>query len=97
MLTGLAIVTRVRYLRNLAGLVLLTTTASGLLDYIFKAAAVAEYVEKAERQRFFAIFYTASALATFLIQALFGSRVLNRFGIGVTMGTLPVITPGVQR
>ncbi len=92
MLTGLAIVGRVPYLRNLAGLVLLTTTASGLLDYLFKAATVAHYVEKADRQRFFAIFYTASALATFLIQALFGSRLLRRFGIAVTMGTLPVIT-----
>ncbi len=92
MLSGLGIVLRVRYLRNLAAMVLLTTTAAGLLDYVFKAAVVAEYVEKAERQRFFAIFYTSSSLATFLLQALLGSRMLHRFGIAVTMGTLPVIS-----
>ena len=92
MLSGLGIVLRVKYLRNLAAMVLLTTTAAGVLDYVFKAAVVAEYVEKAERQRFFAIFYTASSLATFLLQALLGSRMLHRFGIAVTMGTLPVIS-----
>ncbi len=92
MLSGLGIVLRVKYLRNLAAMVLLTTTAAGVLDYVFKAAVVAEYVEKAERQRFFAIFYTASSLATFLLQAVLGSRMLHRFGIAVTMGTLPVIS-----
>ena len=92
MLSGLGIVLRVKYLRNLAAMVLLTTTAAGILDYVFKAAVVAEYVEKAERQRFFAIFYTASSLATFLLQAVLGSRMLHRFGIAVTMGTLPVIS-----
>lgn len=92
MLSGLGIVLRVKYLRNLAAMVLLTTTAAGLLDYVFKAAVVAEYVEKAERQRFFAIFYTASSLLTFVMQAAFGSRMLHRFGIAVTMGTLPVIS-----
>ncbi len=92
MLSGLGLVLRVKYLRNLAAMVLLTTTAAGLLDYVFKAAVVAEYVEKADRQRFFAIFYTASSLATFIMQAAFGSRMLHRFGIAVTMGTLPVIS-----
>ncbi|HSI03980.1 MAG TPA: Npt1/Npt2 family nucleotide transporter, partial [Myxococcota bacterium] len=92
MLSGLGIVLRVKYLRNLAAMVLLTTTAAGVLDYVFKAAVVAEYVEKAERQRFFAIFYTSASLATFLLQALLGSRMLHRFGIAVTMGTLPVIS-----
>lgn len=71
---------------------LLTTTAAGLLDFLFKAAAAAEYLEKADRQRFFAIFYTTSSLATFLLQTLFGTRLLQRFGIAIAMGSLPVVT-----
>ena len=56
------------YLRSLALLVLLGTLSAALIDYVFKAQAVATFQQGEELMRFFAIFYMAVSLITFIIQ-----------------------------
>jgi hypothetical protein len=77
------------YLRHLALLILLTTAGAGLLDYVFKARAVAEYQGSADLVRFFAIFYAAVGVITFFIQVALSRISLERLGLAGTVGSLP--------
>ena len=61
-------------------LVVLTTIGAGLLDYVFKARAVAAHPGGADLVRFFAIFYTAIGVITFLVQIAFSRLSLEKFG-----------------
>jgi hypothetical protein len=79
-----------RYLRMLAALVVLSAVAASLLDFAFKFSATAHFGKGAALLRFFAVFYTGSALLTFLLQSLAANKSLERFGLGKTMGVLPV-------
>jgi hypothetical protein len=58
----------VSYLRHLAMLVLAATIAETMLDYLLKAGASGAYSQTAALMRFFAIFYTAVSLLTFLFR-----------------------------
>ena len=80
------------YLRQIAILVLVTAGSATLLDYVFKARAFAVYDQQAELTRFFAVFYTATGLATFLLQTALGRRALETLGLAGTTATLPVAT-----
>jgi AAA family ATP:ADP antiporter len=77
------------YLRNLASLVLLGTVSAALLDYMFKAYAAAKYQSGADLLQFFALFYTGTGLATFLLQTTVGQLALRQFGLASTIATLP--------
>ena len=54
------------YLRNLALLVLLGTTGAALVDYLFKAQAVETFGRGDNLLRFFALYYAATSLLTFV-------------------------------
>lgn len=83
------------YLRNTALLVLLGTAAAGLIDYVFKAAAAAAYAEGGELMRFFAVFYTAIALVTLLVQSTLTSKVLTKIAPTRAVACVPLaITAG---
>ncbi len=85
--SGLAVLARAPYLRNLAALVLLGTMGAALADYVFKAQAAATFSSSEDLLRFFAVFYAAVNVVTFVVQTA-GSRVaLERLGLGVTTGT----------
>lgn len=77
------------YLRNIALMVVLGTLTAALLDYVFKARAVATFRGHEELVRFFGLFYTGVSLLTFLVQSGVGYRVLARLGIGGAVGLLP--------
>ena len=82
------------YLRSVALLVVVGSTVAAVMDYLFKAQAVAAHGQTATLMRFFAIFYAGVGLITFALQALFGRLSLERLGLARTAGTLPLAVAG---
>ena len=80
---------RSSYLTGLALLVAFTSSAEGVLDYVFKARAAAEALSGEDLLRFFAAFYTVTALIGILIQVTALRPVLNRLGIARSASVLP--------
>ena len=78
--SGFRIVAQEPYLRSLALLVLLGTLSAALIDYVFKAHAVATYQQGEELLRFFAIFYMVIGLLTFVLQTSLGRVSLEKLG-----------------
>lgn len=78
-----------RYLQGIALLVLLTSTAEGLLDYVFKAGATAAVPDGAGLLRLFAAFYTTTAVLTILGQLFLLGPILTRIGVARSAGLLP--------
>ena len=66
--SGLRVIAEAPYLRYLAVLVLLGTTGAALLDYIFKVRAVETFGRGENLLRFFAVYYAATSLITFVVQ-----------------------------
>src|SRR5262249_1326779 len=87
---GLSLLWRSSYLRDLGLLVSVGAIGAALLDYVFKAQATAAYAKAAPLLRFFAIFYTTTSLATFVIQTTITRRLLERLGLSRTVSSLPV-------
>ena len=77
------------YVVTMGLLVLLSTASAGMVDFLFKKGVSDWSESRAELQQFFALFYMAVGLLTFVAQAGVGP-VLNRFGIGRTVATLPL-------
>ena len=75
------------HLQILAALVLLGTTSAALLDYLFKAKAVATFGPGDNLLRFFALYYAGTGLVTFVLQTASSRTMLERFGIGLTAST----------
>ncbi len=71
----------VPYIRNLAALVLLGTTSATLIDYVFKSEAVGAFGRGESLLRFFAIYYTATSVLTFVMQTAASQYLLQRFGL----------------
>ncbi len=94
-----------RYLRLLALLVVLTAVAEGLLDWVFKARALAVAPSAAELLRFFVLFYCATAALGLVLQAVVLPVLLARYGSARTAALLPagvvlgaaggIVLPGV--
>ena len=84
---GLRVLHDAPYLRNLAGLVLLGTLSAALLDYLFKAQAVAAFGRSEGLIRFFAFYYSATSLITFALQTSSARFSLERLGLAATTGT----------
>jgi ATP:ADP antiporter, AAA family len=85
--SGLRVLLDAPYLRNLAALTLIVTTGAGLADYAFKAT-IAETVGRGDGLlRFFAIYYAATGLITFAVQASSSRFMLERWGLAAATGT----------
>jgi ATP:ADP antiporter, AAA family len=80
---------RSRYLLGLALLVALTSSAEGVLDYVFKAWASAGNLTGEQLLRFFAAFYTATALIAILVQVTALRPLLGRLGVARSASLLP--------
>lgn len=94
---GLQILKELPYLQKLAALVALVAMTAALLDFALKAQA-AERLESGETlMQFFALFYTATGLLTFVVQSLLAKRALSRFGLDGAIAMLPalVVVSGV--
>lgn len=89
MLSGGRLLRASPYLMGLALLVALTSAAEGVLDYVFKARASAATSSGEELLRFFAAFYTATALLGIFIQVTALRRIMARLGIARTASLLP--------
>ncbi len=87
--SGFQVLAEVRYLRELGALVMVGTVAATLLDFVFKARAAATF-DGDELLRAFALFYSATSLATFLLQSTLTRRLLAR-GVAPTAASLPAI------
>jgi hypothetical protein len=85
--SGLEVLARAPYLRSLAALVTLGTMAAAMADYVFKVQAAATFTEGDELLRFFAIFYAAVGVVTFLVQTVCSRIALERLGLAMTAGT----------
>ena len=85
--SGLRVIAEAPYLRYLAVLVLLGTTGAALLDYLFKVRAVETFGRGDNLLRFFAVYYAATSLITFVIQMSSSRFMLERFGLALTAST----------
>src|SRR5262245_34460125 len=85
--SGFRVLAQAKYLQNLAAVVLFGTIAAALADYVFKAQAVAAFGRGDNLLRFFAIFYAATSLITFVVQTAGSRLALEKFGLGPTAGT----------
>jgi ATP:ADP antiporter, AAA family len=85
--SGLQVVAEAPHLRRLAALVLLGTTSAALLEYAFKVKAVETLGPGDNLLRFFAVYYAATGLVTFALQALSTRTVLDKFGLALTAST----------
>jgi hypothetical protein len=94
---GLRVLRDAPYLQNLAALVLLGTAGATLVDYVFKVHAVAAFGRGDALLRFFAIYYAAISLLTFVIQTSSSRIALEKLGLAVTAGTpsLALIFTGI--
>jgi len=88
---GLRILREVPYLQKLGTLVLLIAMTTALLDFALKAQASDRLESDQTLMQFFALFYTATGLATFAVQSLFAKRALSRFGLDGTIALLPAM------
>ena len=85
--SGLRVLAEARYLRHLAALVLLGTAGAALMDYVFKVQAVAVFGQGETLLRFFAIYYAAVSLITFVVQTSSSRVVLEKLGLAVSTAT----------
>jgi ATP:ADP antiporter, AAA family len=81
--SGLRVFNEVPYLRHLAALVLLGTMSAAFVDYVFKVQAVQAFGRGEHLLRFFAIYYTATSVITFIVQASSSRFLLERFGLAL--------------
>lgn len=85
--SGLRLITEAPHLRHLVVFVLLGSTSAALLDYLFKARAVEAIGTGDQLLRFFALYYAAINVITFIFQSASSRIALERFGLGLTTST----------
>ena len=75
-------------LRRLALLIFVAAVAAAAFDFVFKSRAAATH-SSADLIHYFALFYTACAVATALLQTIAGRALVEKLGPAVSLGTLP--------
>jgi hypothetical protein len=85
--SGFATLASAPYLRHLAAVVFLGTLGAGVLDYLFKAAAVTNFGRSDQLLRFFSFYYTGVGLLTFGLQTTSSRWALEKFGLGIVAST----------
>ncbi|MDZ7750288.1 MAG: Npt1/Npt2 family nucleotide transporter [Gammaproteobacteria bacterium] len=89
--SGLQLLVRDSYMRRMAMLIALVALVAALLDYVLKAEASTHYDRAEDLVAFFATFYAILGLASFGLQSLVGSRILERISPGRVLATLPLM------
>ena len=84
-----ATIRRVPLLRDLLLVTLLGSALAALVDYVLKAEAVGWLGRGEPLVRFFGLFYAATGVATFLLQAALGRAALARLGLGGSVASHP--------
>jgi len=75
---------------QLAALVFLGTCTASLLDYLFKLGATLSLGKGSMLVRYFAFYYTACQILTFLLQTFLAKYAVERLGIAKSVASLPV-------
>ena len=83
--SGMRVLARTPFLRNLAVLVFLSAVAVTMLDFLFKSQAVATFGSGESLFRFFAWYYAAAGVILFLVQIAAHDFALNQLGLARTM------------
>jgi hypothetical protein len=92
--SGGSVLRKTPYLRHLALLVLMGTVSAAFLDFVFKAEAAESFTDRDTLLRFFGVFYTTIALATFLVQSTVTRKLLEALRPAHAATILP-LTVGV--
>lgn len=87
---ALRLVGRTPYLRALSAMSLLAAVWAALLDFAFKAGAHSIYGDETSLVTFFAWFYTATSLVTFLVQTGVARAALDRLTLSGTVALSPL-------
>jgi len=82
------------HLRSIAGIVMLATLASTLLDYQFKELVRGSVTTRVGLVSFFGTFYGWTGMVSLIIQLFFTSRILSKWGIGWALAVLPSVLFG---
>ncbi|MBX2813035.1 MAG: hypothetical protein KTR25_14570, partial [Myxococcales bacterium] len=77
------------YLKKVAAVMVLTSTAAGLIDYAVKAQAASSITEPKELAAFFAYLHAMLGLLGFAVQSCVSGKLLKRAGLGATLALLP--------
>ncbi|MEM6732092.1 MAG: hypothetical protein AAF658_11085, partial [Myxococcota bacterium] len=85
---GVDAVLRSPYLRIIAFLVFSLAATTSVVDFVFKAETAK--AGAGSLIGFFAVFYTATGIATFVVQALLSKRVLQGLGVVPGVTILPI-------
>lgn len=95
--SGVRALAETPYLRHLALLVLLGTASAALIDYAFKAQAVATLGTGESLLRFFGAYYAIVSLVTFAVQTSMSRYALEKYGLAFTTATpsLAVFASGI--
>jgi len=88
--SGLRSLAQAPYLRSVAALVLLGTVGATLVDYVFKVRAVEALGRGDDLLRFFALYYAAVSVLTFVVQAS-SAPALKRLGLASAASTPPAM------
>jgi len=88
--SGVAVLRRVGYLRDLAVVVLLLAMIDALLDWVLGVTASRTFDDRAKLLSFFALFHLGVGLLTLFAQVVVAARVLERVGVGGAMLAQPV-------
>ncbi|MFN0103250.1 MAG: hypothetical protein ACKV2U_14320 [Bryobacteraceae bacterium] len=88
--TARAAFARTPLLWQLAALVFLGTCTAAILDYLFKLGATLSMGKGPMLVRYFAYYYTACQILTFLLQTFLAKPAVERLGIAKSVASLPV-------
>ena len=85
-----SLVTGSRYLSMLAGLILLTSMISTLIDFQFNTLVERSFHSRDALTGFFGTFFAAINVVAFALQLVVTGRLLTRFGVGFGLVMLPL-------
>jgi hypothetical protein len=93
--SALRVMGEVSYLRQLALLVATMAAMEALADYVLNAQAAATWSQSTDLMAFFAVFHTAVAYVTLILQTVLGRAAVQRLGLVGTVALLPLFAiPG---
>jgi ATP:ADP antiporter, AAA family len=90
LIQSLSIIRRSRYLILIAAIISVSSIATTIIDYQFKAVAQNSLSSKDELTAFFGNFYGYVGIAAFLLQITLTSKIMRKLGIGFTIFLLPI-------
>jgi AAA family ATP:ADP antiporter len=83
-----------RYLKLIVALLALSAVTTLIIDFQFKVIVQQSFHVKDQLTHFFGSFYAYLSLFSFLLQVLAGSRIVEKFGVRVTLLVLPLALLG---